>query len=101
MDYRESQRYAKEICEHCESKGNCGMTLHKFTAGMSESEAASFVHDLITLDFFADLRGSLKDFLLEMHRCRAEVEALLSESHERDKNGELRDSDEDSEGNLM
>lgn len=67
---------------------------------MSAGEAAGFVCDIATLDFFQDILGSMKEFLRELAPLREEVEALLDETCHRDKDGEIVDSDADSEGNL-
>jgi hypothetical protein len=100
MDHKESQRYARQLCEHSPSKRVCGKILLKFTSGMSAGEAASFICDIVTLDFFQDVAGTMKEFLREVAPIRDEVEALLDESCRRDKDGEIVDSDADSEGNL-
>lgn len=100
MDYRESQRYARQLCEHSASKRLCGRVLHKFTSGLTSSEAAAYMYDIITLDFFQDIRGSTKDLMKEIPRAQEQLEALLNASHNLDKDGEIIDSDADSEGNL-
>jgi hypothetical protein len=102
MDTRESQRYARQICEHSRSRRACGRVLRKFTTGQSESEAAAYIYDIVTLDFFQDIKGTMQDLLKELPVATRELlEGLLDESHRRSKEGELLDSDEDSEGNLM
>lgn len=100
MDYRETQRYARQLCEHSNSKRLCGRVLHKFTSGLSSFEAAAFIYDIITLDFFQDVRGSTKDMMGELPRAREQLESLLNASHNLDADGEIVDSDADSEGNL-
>lgn len=60
MDLRQSQRYARLLCEHSDNKRLCGRILHTFTAHMSPAEAASYLYDIVTLDFFQDMRGSMK-----------------------------------------
>ena len=100
MDYRESQRYARQLCEHARNKRICGKILHKFTSTLSPGEAASYIYDLITLDFFQDITGTMKDFLQNIPNVAEDVEALLDATHNRDKDGEIVDSDADSNGNL-
>ena len=100
MNQRESQRYARTMCEHVNSKRLCGRILNKFTCTYTEEVAAIFVHDIITLDFFHDLSGTLKDFLFELTRIQQAVDTLISQSHRRDSEGEMLESDEDSQGNL-
>lgn len=100
MDQKESQRYARQLCEHSPSKRVCGKILLKFTTGLDAMAAASYICDIITLDFFQDVAGKMKEFLPALGPLRAHVEALLDESYNRDKDGEIVDSDADSEGNL-
>lgn len=100
MDQRQSQRYARLLCEHSDSKRLCGQILHQFTANMTSGEAASFMYDIVTLDFFQDIRGTMKEFLREIPRTQEDLEGMLDASHQRDRDGEILDSDADSEGNL-
>lgn len=101
MDQRESQRYARTICEYADSKKVCGRILNKFTYSYTVEVASIFIHDIITLDFFQDLKGSMKEFLIELPISLKEpVNTLLSESHRRDNEGEIIESDQDSQGNL-
>lgn len=96
MEYRESQCYAKTLCSYCESKESCGNVLNKFALNLSEAEAASFIHDIITLDFFQDLEGSMNSFMNEIPRVREHLQALLFVSHRRNLNGSVvDDSDEE------
>lgn len=100
MELRESQRYARQLCEHSPSKRICGKILNQFTSSMTESAAAAFAYDIITMDFFQDVQGAMKDLLREVPTFREQLESLLDESHRRDKDGEILDSDADSQGNL-
>ena len=100
MELRESQRYARVICEHADNKRTCGRILNKFTYSYTEEIASIFVHEIITLDFFQDLKGTIKEFLIELPRIYEQVNRLLSETHRRNNNGEILESDEDSQGNL-
>ena len=100
MDYRESQRYARQLCEHSNSKRICGRVLHKFTSALTPSEAAAYMYDIIMLDFFQDVRGSTQDLMREIPRAQQELTMLLQASNNLDKDGEIVDSDADSEGNL-
>ena len=67
---------------------------------MSIGEAASFVYDIVTLDFFQDISGKMKEFQREIAAFSDELDDLINETHQRDKDGEIVDSDADSEGNL-
>lgn len=100
MDMRETQRFARQLCEHSSSKQICGQILKKFTTGMSVGEAASFVYDIVTLDFFQDIPGKMKSFQREVAAFADELDELINETHNRDKDGEIIDSDADSDGNL-
>lgn len=100
MDLQQSQRYARQLCEHTDNKRLCGQILHRFTSTMLPAEAASYMYDIVTLDFFQDIRGAMKELMEEIPRAREDLEGLLDESHQRDKDGEILDSDADSDGNL-
>lgn len=66
---------------------------------MSSQEAVGFVDDVLSHDFFLDLRGSLKDTL----KCLPDIQSELTQLFEHRQslsNGELVDSDEDEDGNL-
>lgn len=68
---------------------------------MSDADAAGFIHDIISLDFFLDLRGSNSAFFSEVRKCiKPIVKELLAESRKINKDGEVVESDEDSQGNL-
>eukprot|EP00600_Ochromonadales_sp_CCMP1393_P016988 CAMPEP_0175025388 /NCGR_PEP_ID=MMETSP0005-20121125/17082_1 /TAXON_ID=420556 /ORGANISM="Ochromonas sp., Strain CCMP1393" /LENGTH=61 /DNA_ID=CAMNT_0016284221 /DNA_START=462 /DNA_END=644 /DNA_ORIENTATION=+ len=61
---------------------------------MTEHEAASFMYDIINLDFFQDLGGALKDLITAVSSrggVGETLESLLSEHHQRDQDGELVD----------
>lgn len=76
------------------------MLLAHFTANMSSAqEAIGFIDDVISHDFFHDLRGSLADLLQYIPDHRSELMQLF-EHRQSLKDGELIDSDEDEDGNL-
>lgn len=59
--------------------------------------------EVISLDFFRDLSGTMQQFLKEVGvgSCVGEaVDGLLSEAHDRDDDGEIVESDADSHGDL-
>ena len=101
MDYRQTQRYARAICEHSGSKANCGRVLRQFSSSLPTREAPHFVFEVISLDFFRDLTGTVQQFLRELGSCVGDaVDGLLSEAHDRDGDGEIVESDADSHGDL-
>jgi len=101
IDFSENDvlRYVVKLSQHASSKRICGMLLADFTANMSSQEAIGFVDDVISHDFFHDLRGSLTDLLSYLPDIRTELTQLF-EHRQSLSNGELVDSDEDEEGNL-
>lgn len=102
LDQMESQKLAQLICSNSTDKQTCGKILNIFTSKIEQNEAVSYIYDIITLDFFQDLRGNMQHFLYEIKPGVKEmVDALLTESYKRTSNGDLMDSDEDSEGNLV
>jgi len=100
MDYRQTQRYARAICEHSGSKANCGRVLHRFSSALPDVEAPHFVFEVISLDFFRDLSGTVQQFLREVGSIGDVVDGLISEAHHRDGDGEIVESDADSHGDL-
>lgn len=100
MDYRQTQRYARTICEHSGSKANCGRVLRQFSSSLPAREAPHFVFEVMSLDFFRDLTGSLQQFLRELGGVGEAVDGLISEAHDRDDDGEIVESDADSHGDL-
>jgi hypothetical protein len=69
---------------------------------MDPSEAVAFIHDIITLDFFKDLIGSMNEFYLEIQPdINVEMlKSMISDSCEVNSQNEIIDPDEDSVGNL-
>ncbi len=67
---------------------------------MLESEALSFIDDVISRDFFLDLRGKLGDFTSQFPELKHSIETLLQDKDRIGTSGELVDSDEDENGNL-
>lgn len=100
LDFNDAQRYAQAICEHCSSKRKVGKVLSYFTSRYTEEEASSFIHDVITLDFFMDVNGTMESFFSPLKRVRERVKALLNAGNRLNGRGEIVDSDEDDEGNL-
>ncbi|KAJ1432667.1 hypothetical protein B484DRAFT_447688 [Ochromonadaceae sp. CCMP2298] len=99
LDDGELISYAREICEHSETKRNCGYAVRKFTSNFSDAEAASCAHDIVMHDFFPDLEGSLSDFLETMGNIRPLLELTLA-GERLTEGGEIEESDADSQGNL-
>ena len=95
------KRLAKVICEHCEKKRSCGRILNIFTSNFCDPNAASFIYDIIGLDFYLDLQGKTSSFMMEIRSpVRELLRSLLSESDMVDDDGEIVESDADSDGNL-
>ncbi len=103
FNFTDTQRYARAIVEHCSSKRKIARILSLFAmAQYSIGEGASFIHDIVTLDFFLDIEGSMESFFghIKPEELRERLTILLSASHHLNGRGEIVDSDEDSEGNL-
>lgn len=100
MNAIQFRRFARVLCDHAGSKSVCGRILNAFACRMTSSEAASFICDIVSYDFFMDLSGSIKKFYKEMPEIADEVRSLLSSTMDMDGEGNLIDSDEDERGNL-
>ncbi|KAJ1430854.1 hypothetical protein B484DRAFT_448660 [Ochromonadaceae sp. CCMP2298] len=96
----EIARFARMICEYSETKGNCGLVLSKFGAGLSSAQALGLVSSILSKDFFRDLSGKMNRFLEQLGPLRELAETLLDAKYRRDEGGELLESDQDSTGNL-
>jgi hypothetical protein len=84
------------LCEHCDSKLNCGKILKIFTNNMTAHDAADFMYDIIQLRIFKDLSGSMDEFYLKINSKNIEetIQKLIKD------NIEFNDSDNDSTGIL-
>jgi hypothetical protein len=100
LDEPELARYARMICEYAETKGNCGLVLSKFGAGLQEAQALGLVASVLSKEFFRDLMGKMGDFLEQLGALRPLAETLLDAEYRVDEGGELLESDQDSNGNL-
>jgi hypothetical protein len=107
MSLLTKKRYASVICEQLGHKSLCGKALHFLTYSMHNNcddrarEVAKFVIDIITLESFRDVPGSMKSLLVAFTpKVREEITSMLDEDYDLNSQGELVDSDEDSQGNL-
>ncbi len=101
MSFNDALRYAQAICEGCSSKRKVGKILSAFTTNRySDAEKVSFIHDIITLDFFMDISGTMDSFFAQLRGIKNEIVALLEAEKRLSKEGELVDSDADEDGNL-
>ena len=102
MSNSERLRYAVALCEHCRTKVICGKILEQITSKLEVQPAAELIVDVITLDFFPEINGTLKECLAQLTRAREQVEAILDEEgfERKSESGDIIESDEDSEGNL-
>jgi len=129
MGDRQFNRFARVLCDQARSKKVCGQVLTVFSShlqvlythmstvpfawvflpspqcvcvcGCSQTaEAASFICDVVSYDFFMDLRGKLKTFLAALPGGLAErVEQLLKDTRTLDRDGDLIDRcDNDGKG---
>ena len=101
------KRYAAIVCQNLPHKGLCGKALHHITyclhRGNNEQprEVAKFIADIIVLESFRDVSGPMKAVMAGLSEgVREELKVLLDENFDVDSDGEIRDSDEDSNGNL-
>ena len=67
---------------------------------MPENEAAHFISDMTTFDFFEDLTGSMDSFLQQFRGLRDLVLEALASSKKAMEAAREVDSDEDEDGNL-
>ena len=63
MNTNQYRRLTRTICDHTARKKVCGRVLHVLVGHMQTAEAASFICDVISFDFFLDLTGTMKGFL--------------------------------------
>ena len=66
MNTNQYHRFTRKICDFTEKKKVCGRVLHELSSHMQTAEAASFICDIISFDFFLDLTGTMKGFLAAM-----------------------------------
>lgn len=98
QDHRE---LALKICETCNTKRSCGRVLNAVSARFAPGEEAiHFVHDVVSLDFFLDMRGTLEGFLAELPAIRVGLTEILTQNSRLDQHGEIVDEDADEAGNL-
>ena len=104
LSNEDAQRYSRLLCEHCRAKKKIGTLLSQVTAAANYSleESASFIHDIVTYDFFLDIPGEIDGFYrkLQPPQLKDRLLALLSASRHLNSRNEIVDSDEDSTGNL-
>lgn len=100
MNAQQFNRFTHVICDHSKTKRSCGKVLNIFTGRMTESEAVSFICDIVEFDFFMDLSGSMKGFYKNLIEVGEGVELMLKATKSMDDKGNIVDSDADDEGNL-
>jgi hypothetical protein len=104
MNEFELKKFSLVLCEHAPSKTILGQILELITTmkRMDLNTSCEFIYDIITLDFFYEIPGSMNDCLAALKEEKKEMlNELLNETFDRKTNsGDLMDSDEDSEGNL-
>ncbi len=101
MTYTDTFSYARELCEQCRSKRRMGKLLSELVEKrFTMEEGASFIHDMVTLDFFLDIKGDVHSFYNQLGRTKERLMDLLSSSNHLNKRGEIVDVDEDDDGNL-
>ena len=101
MDDVEFRRFVQTICEACPSKKKVGKVLyHLLIRRFSIEEAAGYIYDMVTLDFFLDVEGDMRSFYSQLGELRPRVEMLLRTNNVLNEHGEIVASDEDERGNL-
>jgi hypothetical protein len=104
MNEFELKKFAVVLCEHSPSKTMLGQILELITTmkRMNLNTSCEFIYDIITLDFFYEIPGTMNDCLTAFKPEKKEMlNELLNQTFTRKANtGDLMDSDEDSEGNL-
>lgn len=97
----ELKRFAQALCESCTSKKKCGKVLYYLLINRYDTaDAAGFIFDIVTLDFFLDVEGDMHSFYSQLGELRERVQMLLVENDKVNAAGELVASDEDDAGNL-
>lgn len=69
------------------------------TKDLEIDDAARVICDAISYDYFADMRGHMKQFLEELENAKEAVALLISDRRINDE-GNFAESDEDDQGNL-
>ncbi len=95
----QTKRLAENLINHAGTKLIYGRVLRALLLHCEEAEAADFVKDMIQLEAYPDLKGSLSDL---SHQLPEAVQSILKDLVESnlDEEGEWVDSDADSDGNL-
>ena len=94
------KQMALHICGFAGTKKKCGMILKHFCDEMNSPEALDFIYDIISHDFFMDLRGKLDDFIEAIPDMSHAIRRLIDKNFKLNSKGEIMDSDEDENGNL-
>ena len=99
----ERVRMLRVLCSHCDSKRSCGAVLAVFIrgSGLAPQEAVGLVYDVISFDFFSDLRGKMKDLKAQLPHLSSLLENYLAERERLDQDGDIMDPDQDDQGNLQ
>lgn len=83
------------VCSHSDTKRRCGFLLNIITNCMQPPDAANFVCDIMSFDFFEDLVGPVDDLLRELPHLKELIQQFMIS-----KNIRGLESDEDEDGNL-
>jgi hypothetical protein len=92
------------VCGHCDSKRACGAVLAELLRGrgLGAQEAVGLVYDVVSFDFFSELRGHMKDLRSELpDEVGSLLEGFLKERERLDEHGDILESDQDEKGNLQ
>lgn len=101
MEDLQFRRFVQTICESCPSKKKVGKVLyHLLISRYTLEEAAGFIFDIVTLDFFLDVEGDMQSFYGQLGELRERVQTLLKACNRTNEKGDIVASDEDEDGNL-
>mmetsp|Transcript_11376 Transcript_11376/g.15640 ORF Transcript_11376/g.15640 Transcript_11376/m.15640 type:complete len:326 (+) Transcript_11376:73-1050(+) len=101
MSFRERTSYCVRLSTTLDNRRDCGLVARVFTSDLTDDEAVNFLSDVVTRDFFYELGGKVKDFLIHIRpSLQSMVEPMLTDAYNIGPDGNIVESDEDSNGNL-
>lgn len=101
MLLQDRKKFCMQLCSVADSKRVCGLITNIFTADLSVQESAHFIFDIVSSDNFLDMQGNMANFQEQIRNQVWKVlEPLIASNFSLDCNGDIVESDADSNGNL-
>ena len=101
MLLQDRKKFCMQLCSTADSKRVCGLVVNIFTGDLSVQEAANFIFDILSSDYFLDMQGNMAAFQQQIRTpVREALQPIISNNLSVDHNGDILESDADSNGNL-